>query len=44
VTMLARGTEVFTILGMTSADSDLIQIQENVIAKTIASLQFLPPQ
>jgi hypothetical protein len=35
---------VFTILGMTSADSDLIQIQENVIAKTIASLQFLSPQ
>jgi len=44
VTMLARGSEVFTILGMTSADSDLIQIQENVIAKTIASLQFLPPK
>jgi hypothetical protein len=44
VTTLARGTEVFTILGMTSADSDLIQIQENVIAKTIASLQFLAPQ
>ena len=44
VTMLARDGEVFTILGMTSADTDLIQIQENVIAKTIASLQFLPPQ
>jgi hypothetical protein len=44
VTTLARGAEVFTILGMTSADSDLIQIQENVIAKTIASLQFLTPQ
>ena len=44
VTTLARGTAVFTILGMTSADSDLIQIQENVIAKTIASLQFLTPQ
>jgi hypothetical protein len=44
VTMLARGGDVFTILGMTSADSDLIQIQENVIAKTIASLQFLSPQ
>jgi hypothetical protein len=43
-TMLARGKDVFTILGMTSADSDLIQIQENVIAKTIASLQFLSPQ
>jgi hypothetical protein len=44
VMTLARGTEVFTILGMTSADSDLIQIQENVIAKTMASLQFLTPQ
>lgn len=44
VTTLARGGDVFTILGMTSADSDLIQIQENVIAKTIASLQFLAPQ
>ena len=43
-TMLQRGNDVFTILGMTSADSDLIQIQENVIAKTIASLQFLSPQ
>jgi hypothetical protein len=25
---------------MTYADSDLIQIQENVIARTIASLEF----
>ena len=37
---IARGNEVFTILGMTYADSDLIQIQENVITKTIASLEF----
>ena len=37
-----RGTEVFTILGMTYADSDLIQIQENVIAKAVASIEFLP--
>jgi hypothetical protein len=44
VTTLARGTDLFTVLGMTSADSDLIQIQENVIAKAIASLQFLAPQ
>lgn len=44
VTTLARGQDVFTILGMTSANSDLIQIQENVIVKTIASLQFLAPQ
>jgi len=40
VLSLARGNEIFTILGMTYADSDLIQIQENVITKTIASLQF----
>jgi hypothetical protein len=42
VLSFARGGDVFTILGMTYADSDLIQIQENVIAKTIASLEFVP--
>jgi hypothetical protein len=40
VATLGRGKEAFTFLAMTYADSDLIQIQENVIAKTIASLQF----
>lgn len=40
VVTLERGSEVFTILGMTYADSDLIQLQENVIAKSIGSLQF----
>jgi hypothetical protein len=40
VLSLARGNEVFTILGITYADSDLIQIQENVISKAIASLEF----
>jgi hypothetical protein len=44
VATLARGNEVFTIVGMTSADSDLIQIQENVIARTIGSLTFIQPQ
>jgi hypothetical protein len=44
VTTLGQGKEAFTILGMTSANSDLIQIQENVIGKTIASLQFISPQ
>jgi hypothetical protein len=39
---LARGSEVFTLLGMTYADSDLIQIRENVLAKMIASVQFIP--
>jgi hypothetical protein len=37
---IARGNEVFTVLGMTYADDDLIQIQENVIARAIASLDF----
>jgi hypothetical protein len=41
---IARGADVFTLLGMTYADSDLIQIRENVIAKMIASLQFTAPQ
>jgi hypothetical protein len=38
--VVARGNEVFTVLGMTYADTDLIQIQENVIARSIASLDF----
>lgn len=38
--VIARGSDIFTALGMTFADNDLIQIQENVIAKTIASLDF----
>jgi hypothetical protein len=38
--VLARGDEIFTILGMTYADTDLIQIQENVITHAIASLDF----
>jgi hypothetical protein len=35
-----RGNDAFTLLGMTWADSDLIQVQENVIAKTVNSLTF----
>jgi len=38
--VVARGKDMFTVLAMTYADSDLIQIQENVIARTIASLDF----
>src|SRR5271154_1275233 len=38
--VLMRGDEIFTILGMTYADTDLIQIQENVIARSIASIDF----
>ena len=38
--VVERGNEILTVLGMTYANSDLIQIQENVIARTIASLDF----
>ena len=37
-----RGNDAFTLLGMTWADYDLIQVQENVIAKTVNSLTFAP--
>jgi hypothetical protein len=37
---LPRGGQVYTIFGMTRADSDLVQIQENVIDRAISSLQF----
>lgn len=39
---LPRGAKLYTIFGMTRADNDLVQIQENVIRRTIASFQFLP--
>jgi hypothetical protein len=38
--VVARGSDVLTILGMTYADNDLIQIQENVITRTISSTDF----
>jgi len=38
--VIARGKDTLTVLAMTYADSDLIQIQENVIARSIASLDF----
>ena len=41
VVWVAHGGDLFMLFGMTYADSDLIQIQENVIAKTIASLEFI---
>ena len=40
VVSIAHGNDLFTVLGMTYADSDLIQIQENVIARAITSLRF----
>jgi len=38
--VVARSGDIFTVLGMTYADTDLIQIQENVIARAIASIDF----
>jgi hypothetical protein len=38
--VVSRGTSTLTILGMTYADNDLIQIQENVINRAISSLDF----
>jgi hypothetical protein len=38
--VVARGGDILTLLGMTYADTDLIQIQENLIARSISSLDF----
>jgi hypothetical protein len=38
---LVRGNDAYTLLGMTWANSDLIQVQENVIAKAVNSLTFV---
>ena len=43
VVTVAHGSDLFTVLGMTYADSDLIQIQENVIARAISSMRFEAP-
>jgi hypothetical protein len=40
VVVVPRGKRVYTIFGMTYADNDLVQIQENVISRAISSLQF----
>ncbi len=40
VVLVPRGAKIYTIFGMTRADNDLVQIQENVIARAISSLQF----
>ena len=42
--VISRSGDIFTVLGMTYADNDLIQIQENVIAKAINSLSFDLPE
>jgi hypothetical protein len=38
--VIARGKDLLTVLAMTYAENDLIQIQENVISRAIASLDF----
>ena len=40
VVFVPLGARVYTIFGMTYAESDLVQIQENVINRAITSLQF----
>lgn len=37
---LLNGNDAYTLLGMTWANSDLIQMQENVITKAVSSLTF----
>ena len=43
VAFVPHGARLYTIFGMTIAESDLVQIQENVIARAISSLQFTRP-
>ena len=40
VVLLERGKELYTILGMTFADNDLVQIQENILHRAITSIEF----
>lgn len=40
---LQHDAHLYTIFGMTAAESDLVQIQENVISRAILSLQFAKP-
>lgn len=43
VLWIARDDQVFTLFGMTRADTELVQIQENIIARVLASLEFTKP-
>ena len=43
VVCLPRNGQIFTIFGMTYAESDLVQIQENVLDRAISSIQFANP-
>jgi hypothetical protein len=44
VVLIRRGENIFTIFSVTTGNSDLVQIQQNVIERAIASLQFTAPQ
>lgn len=41
---VAHGDEVFTLFGMTRAETELVQIHENIIARVMASLEFTQPK
>ena len=43
VVIIPHDAHLYTIFGMTLAETDLVQIQENVIARAISSLQFTKP-
>ncbi|MCL6481961.1 MAG: hypothetical protein K6U02_09555 [Firmicutes bacterium] len=43
VLWVAHNGQVFKLFGMTRADSELVQIQENVLARVLASLEFTKP-
>ncbi|MGH9705712.1 MAG: hypothetical protein ACRD5R_03040 [Candidatus Acidiferrales bacterium] len=43
VVIIPHDAHLYTIFGMTLAETDLVQIQENVIARAISSLQFAKP-
>jgi hypothetical protein len=43
VVFIPRNGQIFTIFGMTYAESDLVQIQENVLERAISSIQFINP-
>jgi len=40
VVLVPHGSHVYAIFGMTRADNDLVQIEENVIARAISSFEF----
>ena len=44
VALVRHGQDTFTIFGVTTAKSDLVQIQQNVISRAIARLQFTTAQ